>query len=527
MNVYFLGMCISMVIYLLIGFFVSKKVKTANDYYVAGRNAPMILIAGSLIASYTSTGMFMGDAAQAFDGAFSSIILFAGMQSAGYIVGAVFFGRYLRRSGAMTIPEFFGKRFNSRSMRTLASVTAIIMMSVYLLSVIQGIGTLMVAVTGVDYKICITLALIVFSIVTIMSGSKGVLITDTLMASMFTVALLIGMVFVAQSAGGLYPAISKLVQNPDTTQILSWAGKPGALYDTGVENVIWGLAYGIVWMSVCAVGPWQSSRYMMAKDEYTIVRSTPISAIGVFVLEFIVSMAAVLVNVVNPGLEDSSQVMIYASMNMMPTIIGVILLTGVLAAGISSATTFLSLIGASFANDVFKSEGKKSIRTGQIAMIGVAVVVWVLAIFNPPEIFWIMFLGGAIVASSWMPVAFASIFSKRLTKVGAFAGMLAGFLGCFVMKIFSSVGGITLPVYLDPSIVGMLCCILAMVIGTALTKVTDEEKIQRELLFVKPATENTPEQRRKLIHSSKLAILTGAIAVLLMVVVWLIPYLKG
>ena len=75
MNIYFIGMCISMVVYIIISVFVSRGVKDANDYYVAGRRAPVLLIAGSLIASYTSTGMFMGDAAQCYDGAFTSIIL--------------------------------------------------------------------------------------------------------------------------------------------------------------------------------------------------------------------------------------------------------------------------------------------------------------------------------------------------------------------------------------------------------------------------------------------------------------------
>ncbi len=90
MNMYFIGMCISMIIYILISILVSRRVKDANDYYVAGRRASVFLIAGSLIASYTSTGMFMGDAAQCYDGAFTSIVLFAGMQSAGYIIGGVF-----------------------------------------------------------------------------------------------------------------------------------------------------------------------------------------------------------------------------------------------------------------------------------------------------------------------------------------------------------------------------------------------------------------------------------------------------
>ena len=63
MSSYLGGMMVSLIGYILLGVFVSRKVKNANDYYVAGRRAPAVLIAGSLIASYTSTGLFMGDAA--------------------------------------------------------------------------------------------------------------------------------------------------------------------------------------------------------------------------------------------------------------------------------------------------------------------------------------------------------------------------------------------------------------------------------------------------------------------------------
>ncbi len=527
MNIYFIGMCISMVIYVLIGVFVSRGVRDANDYYVAGRRAPVLLIAGSLIASYTSTGMFMGDAAQCYDGAFTSIILFAGMQSAGYIIGGVFFGRYLRRSGAITIPEFFGKRFVSKSMRKLAAITAIIMMAVYLLSVMQGIGTLMNTVTGIDYNVCIILALTVFTIITVLSGSRGVLITDTLMAALFTISLIISALVISGKMGGWYTAIGNIASNPNTTEYLSWAGKPGVLYNTGLENVTWGLAYGIVWMSVCAIGPWQSSRYIMAKDEHTIVKSAPFAAVGVFIMEFIVGLVAVMVNNANYMMADSSHVMIWAAMNLLPTVLGVILLTGVLGAGISSATTFLSLIGASFTNDVFYSQGKNSIKTGRIAMVIVSAVVLTVAILNPPSIFWIMFLGGAMAACSWMPVAFASIFSKRLTKTGAFCGMLFGFLGCFALRMYASLSGITLPVYLDPSIVGIVCNVIAMVIGSMVTHVSTEEKEEREKLFIIPESEKKPEEVRKTLRWTKVSYTVGGIVFALMLVLWVIPYLNG
>ena len=439
MNIYFYGMCISMTIYIIIGIVVSRKVRDANDFYVAGRNAPVLLIAGSMIASYTSTGMFMGDAAQCYDGAFSSIIIFAGMQSAGYIIGAVFFGRYLRRSDIMTIPAFFGKRFCSGRMKTLAAITAIITMTVYLLSVMQGIGTLMSVVTGVNYNVCIILALIVFAFISILSGSRGVLITDTLMAAVFTFALIFSVLMISNNAGGWFDGIRQLVSDSATSSILSWGGRPGPLYDTGVENVIWGLTYGIVWMSVCMVGPWQSSRYLMAKNEHTVIKSSFFSALGVFMLEFMVGMAAVMINIVNPGMEDSSQVMIWAAMNMMPKLLGVILLTGVLSAGISSATTFLSLIGASVANDLITSKKMNSVSVGRIAMIIASVIVLLVAIFNPPAIFWIMFLGGAIMDASSCCIGLFKAFDQN----GGFfrnAGRLYSLLcSAFICKSLSCI----------------------------------------------------------------------------------------
>ena len=526
LNVYFVGMCIAMLVYLLVSVVVSRRVKSANDFYVAGRRAPVILIAGSMIASYTSTGMFMGDAAQCYDGVFTSILIFAGMQSAGYIIGAVFFGRYLRRSKVITIPEFFGKRFCSRPMRMLAAVTAVVMMSVYLLSVMQGIGTLMNIVTGVDYNTCVLLSIIVLTILTVMSGSTGVLITDTIMASIFTAAMVVATLFIAYSTGGWFNSIEALVHNPATSDMLSWSGKLGPLYNTGIENVIWGLTYGVVWMSVCMVGPWQSSRYLMARDEHTVIRSAPISALGVFMMEFLVGMVAVMVNLANADLE-SSHVMIWAAMNLMPKVLGVVLLTGVLSAGISSATTFLSLISASITNDCFRASDKHSIKYGRLVMIVVSVVVYFLATMNLSSIFWIMFLGGAIASSSWMPVALASVFSKRVTKAGAFCGMMFGFLGCFAVRLFAGITGTVLPVYFDPSVVGIICNVLAMTIVSGVTRVTEEEKEARAQLFIMPDSEKNAVEIKKTMIWAKASVIVGIIVAAILIVFWVIPYVTS
>ena len=109
MNVYLIGMIISMIVYVVIGLFISKGVKNANDYYVAGRKMPTFLIVGSLVASYCSTGLFMGTAGETYDGFFGPYIITFFLLVTGYVLGSIFFGKYLRRSEVLTMPEFLEK----------------------------------------------------------------------------------------------------------------------------------------------------------------------------------------------------------------------------------------------------------------------------------------------------------------------------------------------------------------------------------------------------------------------------------
>ena len=526
MNIYLLGMVISFAIYIILGLVISKKVKTTDDYYVAGRNANVLLIVGSMIASYVSTGMFMGDAGEYYGGLFGPMTVLATMQVVGYILGAVLVGRYLRRSQVLTLPQFFGKRFNSEKVRNLATVTSIVTMCVYLLSVVMGIGTLMSAVTGLDYQVCVVLGVCVFVFVTIVSGSKGVLITDTLMFSVFTSALIAAVFVITNKAGGWGEVVNQIVNQSGKPGLLSWSGDLNYMYPSGAMNLIWGLVQGILWMSVCMVGPWQSSRYLMAKNEHTVIRSSVFSAFGIFLLQFLVGIAAVAINVYAPESPSNSHVLIWAATNVLPTFLGVLLLTGVLAAGISSGTTFLSLVGSSVANDIFRGKGD-AIKIGRISMLIVAVIVMVLGVFNPPQIFWVMYLGGAIIASSWMPVSVAAVLSKRVTKAGAFCGMLVGFLVCFSMKLISNLASFSFPAYLDPTLVGIVANVLAMTIGSALTKVTDEERQERQNLFVTPECEKDVKEVRKTKVYLLATVGVGLLVSLILIFVWAIPVMTA
>lgn len=104
--------------------------------------------------------------------------------------------------------------------------------------------------------------------------------------------------------------------------------------------------------------------------------------------------------------------------------------------------------------------------------------------------------------------------------------MLAGFLGCFLLRLYSSLAGITLPVYLDPSVVGIVCNVIAVVIGTVVTKVADEEVEAREALFVIPSIEKNVSEIKKTLKYSKWSVGIGILVIFLLLALWVAPYMN-
>lgn len=534
-NIWFIvGIVIALAFYFAISFLVSKKVKTANDYFVAGRQAPTLLITGSLIASFFGTGAFTGDLGVAYMGMFAPLLLTCGVLVIGYPLGAIFIGRYLRRSQVKTIPEFFGKRFQSRSIHILASVIAVVAMVAYLISCMQGVGTVVSQVTGFNRTITIIVAMSFFAVITIIGGSKGVLITDTIMFLFFTIVTIVATGFIADKAGGWFNALEGITQNPETSSFLSWAGASNdylasnGYFTEGWKNIIYSISIAIAWIGVVMVGPWQSSRYLMAKNEQVVIRSTIGSTIIVSLLQCLLLMCGIFIRAANGGAttDNPSTSIIWATQNAMPTVIGVMLIAAILMAGMSSATTFLSLSGSSVSNDFLRiKEDKKNIFIGKISILVVAVVATFLSVFDSPAIWWIMQLGTSVIAAAYLPVAIASVWSKRITKKAAFAGMATGFTVCFGLKMFVTISKIQLPIYLDPFLVALLLNIVVLIIVSSLTSVSDGEKKERELLFIVPETEKNIVEYKKTKKYLLLMMIAGFIVTLIFVGLWIVPYL--
>ncbi|MDH5456010.1 MAG: sodium:solute symporter family protein [Gammaproteobacteria bacterium] len=533
MDIYTTAIAVSILVYIAIGNYAGRGVRNLDDYYVAGRRAPTLLIVGTLVASVMSSTMFLGEAGFAYDTQAGPYVLFPQGAAVGYVLGALFFGRYLRRSRTNTLAEFFGQRFNSKRIQVLAGITIVLALGGYLLAVTQGAAILLAELTDLNYVQGLVAAWLSYTLFTMYSGSRGVILTDTLMFLLFTVASAAAVIFLVGDLGGVPTIVGDLVAVEQKKELLSWHGMigPGTDWPTATDYLIWAIVIDISWMLVYMVSPWQSSRHQMARSEHVVLRSAVIAALFVALLQVLVYGMGGIINLGNAEISPPERATIWASLHMLPTILGALMLAGIMAAVLSSASTFLSLVGFSVSNDIGihdTDDETKSLRFSRLMMLLTGAVALAAALLFPPQIFWLTTFIATVFASSWGPVGLMAIWSKRITEKAAFWGMLTGLFCNIVPKFLTFIDVIQLPSYLNPVIIGGLASLLVTIAISLRTAVTSEERNYLAGLHVRPEEEVGPRRTRTtLIAPLVLIAVNGVLLPVLLTVYYVLPYQRA
>ena len=471
----------SLLVYLVVGNLAGRKVKHLDDYFVAGRNAPTFLILGTLVASVIGTNSFLGDVSMAYSGYATPLIWSVPVCVLGYILGGLYFGRYLRRAESLTVAEFFGRRFASRRIRVLAGILVLLGLGGYLTTVTMGAGLILPKITDLTYVQALFIVWFGYSAFTFYAGSQGVVITDTIMFMFFSVVGVISLSLILGSSGGWFASVEKLATLDTREGIISAASYlgPGATWESTTDIWIWTAIFGVSWGIVFAISPWQSSRYLMARDEHVVMRSACITTVVLSVLWPIVYFAGTAVAIHNSHIDPPAEAMIWAALNLMPPVAGALLLAGILSAGLSSASTFLSLTGFAVTNDIMQQtelDEAKRLRLTRFTVLTIGIAALIVAVFAPPNIFWITTFVAQAFAACWGPVAFMSVWSKSITESGAFWGMVAGIVTCIVLQLAALFEFFSMPVYLHPILIGAVISYLTILIVSHGGSISEEEK---------------------------------------------------
>ena len=536
MNGFQLGIVVSLACYLAVGWYAGRRVKHLEDFFVAGRNAPTVLILGTLVASFMSTNAFIGEAGMSYQGHAPLVIIMTCFNCLGYIIGAVFFGRYLRRSKAFTVPAYFRARFASRRIQMFAGISIVAGLSAYLLAVTWGMALIITEVTGFSEVAAILLIWASYTLFTLYSGSRGVILTDTVMFVLFSGIIVVTCFFIVDAAGGWFTAIESLATYQDKPGIIAWHGRIGSdvYWQTPWDALIWASILGVAWGIVVAVSPWQTSRYLMARSEHVVIRSACGALIAMLLLYLVTNFAAATVNLVNPDITPADSTMIWVAQNLLPTALGAVLICGVLAAGLSSASTFLSLVGFSVSHDILGDgieegatavgETQAQLRAARIAMLAVGLCVIGLALMLPRNIYWLTHFAGPLFASSWGVVAFMSVWSKRITESGAFWGMVTGFVVNVAMNALSLAGFVEWPVIADPILVGMVSSYIAVRIASNPEGHSIVASTYRDALHQMPAQERDPLAIQQTLVWPKVMVAMGVLIAVAMTLFYALPY---
>lgn len=161
-----------------VSIYASRKERSHEDYFLAGRNLAWWAIGLSLIASCLSTEQLIGMNGQAFGDVGLAVAAWALLAAVAVVVIALVFMPIFLRLGIYTMPEFLEHRFN-RATRTLMAIYTMILYVVALLAVILYTGALALhSLFGLNVTVGVWLLGILAGGYTIFGGLKAVVWSD-------------------------------------------------------------------------------------------------------------------------------------------------------------------------------------------------------------------------------------------------------------------------------------------------------------------------------------------------------------
>lgn len=487
----------TIVVYLLamlaIGFVFSKNNSDSKDFYLGGRKMGPIVTAMSAEASDMSSWLLMGLPGLAYltgvaNPAWTAIGLGIGTWF-NWLIVARRLRRYSANINAITVPEFYSKRYhdNSNVLNAIAALVIIVFFIPYTASGFAACGKLFNSLFGVDYMVAMLISAAVIVGYTIMGGFKAVSTTDLIQSIVMTIALVVVVTFGISKAGGVEAVIDNAKSLPGYLSMK-------ASYDVGtnsstpysfltiVSTIAWGLGYFGM--------PHILLRFMAIKDEKKLVLSRRIATIWVFIaMGITIFIGMVGLGMTKAGelgfLSGSSSETIIVEIaglisrhGVLAAIVAGLILAGILAATMSTADSQMlaaaSSVSQNIVQDFFKVKisEKKSLFVARLTIVVISLIGVFLArdpnssVFNIVSFAWAGF-GGAFGA-----VTLCALFWKRSNKCGALAGMIGGGVMVFVWKYaISRLGGAWSIYELLPAFIFSL--ILDIVVSL-LTKKPDE-----------------------------------------------------
>ena len=446
---------------LAVGVWFAKKNNSVDDFYLGGRKLGPFVTAMSAEASDMSSWLLMGLPGVAYltglaEASWTAIGLAVGTYL-NWLIVARRIRRYSTRLDAITVPQFFSKRWGDKQnlLSAIAAVIIIIFFIPYLASGFSACGKLFGTLFGMDYLTAMVVSAAVIVVYTVTGGFLAASFTDLVQSVIMTIALVVVLGFGVTKAGGMDAVMANAqslagylslanIHNPST------GGADSYSFLTICSLLAWGLGYfGMPHILV---------RFMAIEDENKLSLSRRVATVWV-----VISMAvAVFIGVVGNGmtkagaleqLADAETIIVriaslISEYGAFAALIAGVILAGILAATMSTADSQLLAASSSVSQNLggeffkVKLDGKKNMILARGTMVVISLIAMFLARDPNSSVFRVVSFAWAGFGASFGPVVLFALFWKRSNKWGALAGMVAGGAMVFIWKyLIAPMGG--------------------------------------------------------------------------------------
>lgn len=424
-----------------VGLYCRKHSTDVNGFVLGGRSVGPWLSAFAYGTSYFSAVIFVGYAGQ-FGWKFGIASTWIGIGNAliGSLLAWVVLGRRTRLMSqhlkSATMPEFFGKRFSSPSLKIAASALVFVFLIPYTASLYNGLSRLFsMAFPNIDYSACVILMAILTGIYVIAGGYMATAINDFIQGIIMLIGIVAVIAAVLSQNGGFISSLNGLAE------IQADGVAPGAFNSFFGPDPL-NLLFVVILTSLGTWGlPQMVQKFYAIKSEKDINKGTIISTVfalvvagGCYFLGGFGRLFTEKLNVVNGAPKEGFDAIIPTMLENLPNILIAVVIILVLSASMSTLSSLVLASSSTLTLDMIKGHIVKEMsEKKQVLIMRILIVVFIaisaFIAINKDKLGYIadmMGISWGALAGAFLAPFLYSLYGKWVTKASVWVNFIFG-----------------------------------------------------------------------------------------------------
>ena len=436
-----------------VGIYSRKKATNVNDFVLGGREVGPWLTAFAFGTSYFSSVVFVGYAGQfGWKYGLSSTWIGLGNAFIGSLLAWLVLGRRTRvmtqKLDAKTMPEFFGKRYDSKALRVAGSAIAFVFLVPYTASIYNGLSRLFGMAFDIDYKVCIIIMALLTGVYVIVGGYMATALNDFIQGIIMLIGICAVIGAVLSGKGGFLNALKELsLLSADDVAVPALQGGQGlftSFFGPDPLNLL-----GVVVLT--SLGTWglpqMVHKFYAIKDEKAVKTGTVVSTFFAIIIAggcyFLGGFGRLFDNpaIYKPDGSVAYDSIVPQMLSTLPDILIGIVIVLVLSASMSTLSSLVLTSSSTLTLDFLKESVVKDMseKTQLIVMrvlvAGFIILSVVLALNPPTFIAQLMGISWGALAGAFLAPFLYGLYSRKITRAAVWASYIVG-VGITVSNMF-------------------------------------------------------------------------------------------